>query len=498
MKNTDGHNRRSAYRGDQLLARWLSGDITYVEEKELFDLAENDEVLQTALEGYIGQDLIARGSTPETVLRRLHPEQLAPKGRRVKRMVWLRYAAAAVVLIAAIGFLTTVINNSGQPDEPVIVDNDTPVTPALEQRTADEAGSEPEDAGIASAGTDVNQTGDVVNREAAADRTEGSALQRTAPAINTKDTPQHTFAEARETEVSEGGSELSRLAADQLAAEFPPVAMLEASAQESLLPDGGSDLSDKDGSGSFNADEVAETAAEGEEAPAEQALKPVSEREIALQFFDTEADEVLKREVQMEAIREGDQPITGYEFDIRTGVSPEEIAGGNLADAESGDEGVDQVGLQSKANLADAAGKRSPEDRTNMIASDVVITEYKIQKRDITHPPVEDFNSLVREKYKNKAKPESGFFSYKKYLKRATSCLVREHSNIATLEEAIIKFRVFDDGNIEFIELFGADASGCAEQISADITNGPKWQLAEHYESIDIEVPFKVLYPYWY
>ena len=72
------------------------------------------------------------------------------------------------------------------------------------------------------------------------------------------------------------------------------------------------------------------------------------------------------------------------------------------------------------------------------------------------------------------------------------------YSDVSYLEEAIIKFRVFSNGEIEFIELFGTDGSTCVESISAGIVSGPKWEVADRYESIDIEVPFKVLYPYWY
>ena len=81
-------------------------------------------------------------------------------------------------------------------------------------------------------------------------------------------------------------------------------------------------------------------------------------------------------------------------------------------------------------------------------------------------------------------------------MKDATHCMVNGTANVDHLEEAILKFRVFQDGKIEFLEFFGTYQSDCVEQVSAEVINGPKWEVKEFYESIDIEVPFKVLYPY--
>ncbi|MEZ5024462.1 MAG: hypothetical protein R2728_14635 [Chitinophagales bacterium] len=70
------------------------------------------------------------------------------------------------------------------------------------------------------------------------------------------------------------------------------------------------------------------------------------------------------------------------------------------------------------------------------------------------------------------------------------------YKNPDHLEEVLIKFRVYKDGEIEFLELFGVENEELIEEIKDAISKGPKWELQDYYESIDIEVPFKVLYPF--
>jgi hypothetical protein len=486
METRDSHGKYQG--GEQLLNKWLTGEITFEEELALFGIADSDPMIREALEGYIGQKHIARGTLPAAVAEQLYPGQERPGPGRMKRLVLLSYAAAALLLFVALTFIFTLERSEGLQAEPFmteISDTDKPF-----QYTDPQAASyeEMDDARVGGA------EGPEKVREENDDR-----LQTSIASVDMQDnsnTPEAGTGNAAADQFA--GTEVVQPSGQPEEIQLSDAVAMESGNTQregSLLPDGDSGRSVTDGPESISSASESAAIADAEQ-PAEARD---DEREIALQFFDTEADEVLKREIQLEAIKEGDQPITGYEIDIRSGITPEELAeNGTETNEVTGMDNVDQVGLQSKANLADAAGENALAMQNNRIASNVVITEYKIQKRDITHPPIEDYNSLVREKYKRKAKPEVGFYHYKKYLKRATDCLLDVYSDVAYLEEAIIKFRVFRNGNIEFIELFGTDGSNCVESISADITSGPKWQVAERYESIDIEVPFKVLYPYWY
>ena len=470
-------------RGRELLNRWLSGDITYHEELELFEIAASDSAFQDALEGYLGEENISAGELPVAVEKSLNPRSdalVAEAPNNVRTLVWVRYAAAALVLLMAVGFLFSLLKNEGQLADPVMVEINQP----------ERQGQFPNEDEVV-----VADAESVSNLETA-----------DAPLTNTVESSDERLQNQVEPILADGDAkEDLNVEEDLLPGMDAPIALVvqevidESSeeltgSEDQLLPEEDSDLLVNDGSESFSE--------ESDVAVLNKSDKQADHIEMevgkAMQFFDYEADELLKREVELEALKEGDKPITAYEIDIKSGISPDNMeelsSNGSAVDTAT----IDPVGLQSKTNMADASNENKGVDNTNVIANNVVITSYKIQKRDITHPPIEDYNSLVREKYKRKAKPETGFFHYKKYLKQATGCLIDEFQNVDYLEEAIIKFRVFNNGDIEFIELFGTDGGDCVDHVSSEIIAGPRWDVADHYESIDVEIPFKVLYPYWY
>ena len=220
----------------------------------------------------------------------------------------------------------------------------------------------------------------------------------------------------------------------------------------------------------------------------------MSDEEVAFFRTKTEEDGQLKLEVRKDGLKKGEpDAITAYEIDVKSGVNPDAIIGNIDKDSNT----------LIAYEVIDAGVPSIAESRDDIIAvknasgvNNVVIKEYKIDRLDLFNPPMEDFHSMVRNKYKRKGKPEIGYLKYKHVLKESVSCLLDTYKNVSYLEDVSIKFRVYKDGKIEFLELFGVDNAQCIESVKASITDGPSWEIKDYYESIDIEVPFKVLYPF--
>lgn len=122
-----------------LMQRYLNGTITEPESRELFALlkekaTDNDPGLEAALQeayesAFEGNPVLA-GETSTRILDRLmvsiedHTEAqgtIAGEVRHIPllRRLWLRYAAAAVVFVAAAGLAWTLINNRKKPTKEI-------------------------------------------------------------------------------------------------------------------------------------------------------------------------------------------------------------------------------------------------------------------------------------------------------------------------------------------------------------------------------------------
>ncbi|MEZ5024461.1 MAG: hypothetical protein R2728_14630 [Chitinophagales bacterium] len=122
-----------------LLDKWLSGAITYMEELELFELAEEDRMLKDALEGYIGQDEI----TPlpiEKIKEWQHvgsgtiTDAGSAKDQSSNRR---RVAIVAVLLIAVVGSVFTFfVNKEGEQAATYVVDVETPAIKNQQEASA--------------------------------------------------------------------------------------------------------------------------------------------------------------------------------------------------------------------------------------------------------------------------------------------------------------------------------------------------------------------------
>jgi len=428
------------YRGQTLLKKWLEGDTTYHEELELFAIAEQDPVIREALEGYIGQEHIQSPVVPVGVKVLEHPKARFGQNRG-RRLAVFRFVAALLILLTAGGIYLSTQNVSGEAASIAKSDLETIAPQDRVITTANVTSNEQEE---------VSAVGDPVEFVA-----DNKSIHHDAVSVT----------ESNETLVA---------IADEKPAEIisydEPVETTAAIEQRDVIM----------------------LVSEGK--ATEEPIQPGAESPVALNMglesFDDELDESFRKNVRYQENEAGVKVTTGYEIDVLPGNF------GTTATMESGASQVNNIDVQGKVNMADAANRNNNEVRTNAINNNLVVTEYVIPKRDLTYQPVQDFNSMVREKYRRKTKPVEGFFSYRKFLKAATKCLVDGQSNVDHLEEGVIKFRVHRDGNIEFLDFFGTQANDCVESISASVIHGPKWEVKEFYESLDIEVPFKTLYPY--
>ncbi|MCP4124240.1 MAG: hypothetical protein GY751_21040 [Bacteroidetes bacterium] len=428
------------YRGQTLLKKWLEGDTTYHEELELFAIAEQDPVIREALEGYIGQQHIQSPVVPVGVKVLEHPKARTEQNRR-SRLAVFRFVAALVVLFAAGGIYLSTQNVSGEAASIVKSDLET---------------TAPQDRVITTAAVTSNEQKVV------------SVVVDPVEFIADKKSIDHdagSVTESNETLVALADEKPSEIISNDEPVE--KTGTVELQYETELIADG---------------KVIEEPVQSGAESPV--ALN------MGLENFDDELDENFRRNVRFQENEAGVKVTTGYEIDVVPGNF------GTTATMESGASQVNNSDVQGKVNMADAANRNNNEVRTNAINNNLVVTEYVIPKRDLTYQPVQDFNSMVREKYRRKTKPVEGFFSYRKFLKAATKCLIEGQSNVDHLEEGVIKFRVHKDGNIEFLDFFGTQADDCVQSISASVIHGPKWEVKGFYESLDIEVPFKTLYPY--
>lgn len=89
----DKKNRHST----EGLRRWVSGDLTAKEERQLDAAAAQDKVLGDALSGYRAHAEADHAAH----LRRIRQQLPGNEGAKVKRMVWYRVAAAIALLLVA-------------------------------------------------------------------------------------------------------------------------------------------------------------------------------------------------------------------------------------------------------------------------------------------------------------------------------------------------------------------------------------------------------------
>lgn len=438
-----------------LLDKWLSGAITYREELELFDLAEEDRMLKDALEGYIGQDEIAplpieKIKEWQQVGASIVSDAGSTKDQSGNRR---RVALVAVLLIAVVGTVfTLLVSKEGEQAASYIVEVETPKI------------------------NNQQETNEVISREELAPKAEKSR-ETTKSTKKTIQLAEKTANEVIEKDVAVNS--ISAIIENSLNQNWDNQAV--EMIQEAVVND-----------------IVVETKEDTqlEEIISEPIVNStfISMTEQDANHFDDDADDELRDKVYGEAKKDlaNEIPITVYDIDIKTGIDP------NHPEPYQSDSALinsDVARVEGIEAQADAAGKQKAFI-TNNVTSNVVIKEYEINKADIYNPPMEDYNSLVRAKYKRKGKPEGGYLKYKQFLRESSTILVDSYKNPDHLEEVLIKFRVHKDGEIEFLELFGVEHEQLIEEIKEAISKGPKWELQDYYESIDIEVPFKVLYPF--
>ena len=467
----------SSHKGQELLKLWLSGSINYAQEQELFRLAEDDEMLREALEGYIGQEIYEAADLPVAASAYLQPA--AAEQKPVSRLIIMRVAAAILLLVAAAAFL---LRPTPDADSTLIVEQQDELEDAVDQVIATDDEEVVTDLTACEIGS-AEENLDKVVPVAVELESKRDELPMQSPSLREDFSPKE---ELNLLVNGEGAAEVD------LEDESVPV-----TAELKLLPDGEFDLSNEDGSDISPVEIFEDGPTESitdvtvilDEEPVETGIEP-----IALQFSDEEEGDMFQRETEKNAVEDDEDLITAYEIELKSGLSPQDAL---IRGSGSDSTGLDLTDIDARVQLADASGSSNRID-TNRVVDDVVITEYRIDKRDLLNPPISDFNSLVREKYKRKARPETGFYKYKQFLRSATGCLKDVYQSVDYLEEAVIKFRIFENGDIEFIELFGVPSVDCTYDVETSIVSGPKWNLEEPYEAIDIEIPFKVLHPYWF
>ncbi len=447
------------YRGQELLQKWLSGDITYTEELELFELAEHDSFLQEALEGFVGQNEI-NAISAEKIKAWQQPvviaKQEAPK--RVIGFVWVKYAAVILIMIGIGSILFTMTSkNEGMVADQFVVDIDEEAIKTFNEiQTVDDEL------------LTVEEKETAIQEIMQSSQVEEQVLIANVEDVTVKEEnileEENTYIVAEVSDAVEQEMALIQNDTD--------VKLIEENTninKVGLLPSGDSD--------SGNDLELESTYIEQDENIAE----------IDKSFYEFEQDNL-----QDNIDKKNDDPIKSFEYDIKSGVDPNEIVAGNI----QSDTGTTDLAYDAEiaTGNVDASGESRIEPKE--VVPEIVVREYEIQKRDIINPPIQDFNSMVKERYKRKAKPEVGYYKYKKYLKQSTACLFEQYRNLDALEESVLKFRVSSDGKVQFLEFFGINNTECVSAIDQSLVEGPKWELLDFYESVDIEVPFKVLYPY--
>lgn len=438
----------------ELLDKWLSGAITYMEEVELFELAEDDRMLKDALEGYIGQQAIEPISPikikewQQTVkATEIGTEAISDASGTRKKL-----ALVAVILIAVIGSLLSLfINREGEQAKSVIVEVNEP--------------------------TDLK----TFQQEEIAVDVNADLLEEAIERREVNDKPAPSFAKV---DFDKNSSE-EQIVMDHVVA---TTAMEKTDEIDEIVI-----ANDEEATHVLVAESTLENPInELEENTIKQSVFISMTEQDANQFND-EADVQLRDKVYDDAKKElaNEIPITAFDINVSSGVNPNHPEP-YAKDSMIGNDVVNVEGIESQTE----ATSQNKSFKTNNVTSNLVIKEYEINKADIYNPPMEDYNSLVRAKYKRKGKPEGGYLKYKQFLRASSTVLVDSYKNTDHLEEVLIKFRVHKTGEVEFLELFGIENEQCIDEIKKAISKGPKWQLQDYYESIDIEIPFKVLYPF--
>ncbi len=437
-------------RGQELLNKWLSGEINYIEELELFELATNDNMLKEALEGYIIQDEILP-IEKSTILQWQKGETTTRKRKALFPFRRMALIAAVLIVVLMSSVMLIFIDNEGQEAKQLLVnvnlDKQEPLKKELES---------------------IEVVEKVVNQIAVKD----NAKVESSPSNNLKSIEQKVKDEVvldKNNFVADAKSRIDKQV------------KIKDEIVESIV--------EKEELVAINNSETLKEEAVVKDI--EPAIISMTENEVTP--FNEQADKDLKNKVYAVAKKELDKEtsITVFDIDVKDGIDPNELDNGGLDTSIVDDKAV----VTTIGSSADAAGEHK-QLKTNTVSNNIVVKEYQIEKRDILNPPMEDFNTLVRARYKRKGKPIGGYLKYKQYLRESSVILVDTYKNADHLEDVSIKFRVFKNGAVEFIELFGVENAQCIKTISAAITSGPKWELQEYYESIDIEVPFKVLYPF--
>lgn len=439
-------------RGHILLDKWLSGEISYLEELELFELAEQDEMLKDALEGYLAQDIVIPAAiTP--VEAQLNTKQ-SNVTTLTKRGIFARWQAIAAVLVVALVATLYIFQTKDKGLEGThftIADDTFNANPTLIEKK------------------------EIVTEELVDDSKLVVEVQ--TPKTLKKELPQKVEVVLAEVKTSDVKEE------EVIAEKVEPMPIANIEKVESVVKTQDleivvSELDPSDLASEMIVDD------EGNIIP-----KGMTEEEVAY-FKSNEDDLQFQTDVRKSAIKDAnrDQPITAYEIDVKSGVDPTKM-NQEYSNKDS------FIAANHNPLMVIADGNQS-EVTTVQNKSDVVIKEYQISKVDILNPPIVDYNSMVRSKYKRKGSPTIGYLKYKHVLKESVSCLIDTYKNVEYLEEVLIKFRIHKSGDIEFLELFGVNNEQCIDAVSKAITEGPTWELKDYYESIDVEVPFKVLYPY--
>ena len=429
------------YRGQELLRKWLSGNITYSEELELFELAETDEMLKDALEGFIAQNQI-KPISAANVKAWKQPVREEKSTKRVLSFVWIRYAAVILLLIGVGSILLTMNNKkSGVVADQFSVDIDGTELDTYEEVHADEVEI-----------NDIDTKTKTVNRNV---QPQQEIVQPIIAEVENI---------VNEESIIDIIEEVAQIENPKIDDEAVPVQIQEATdlVNETIV-----EASDKD-------DAIDNTA-----------FNKLNEVEKSFYEFEEDVDHA-------NIGKKDDDLIKSFDYDIKSGVDPDEIVANGLSAKDSNSLNLNEA--EVIIGNIDASGETRLEAKE--VVPEVVVREYEFAKKDIVNPPIQDFNTMVKERYRRKAKPEIGYFKYKKYLRMATECLFEQYRNLDYLEESVLKFRVSKDGKIEFLEFFGINESECVNTVETSLANGPKWELLDFYESVDIEVPLKVLYPY--
>lgn len=432
-------------RGLYLLELWIEGAISYDEELELFEIAKQDEFLQSALEGYITQGDIVPF---ETRIQKQQDEVLMAVKSSKFNFTTQAYRSIAAVLVVAIAatVILVMMSNKGELGADYLVDLNLKNKDSIYDNTTN------------------------VESELKGSEESKPSLK---PALKSKLDKEFANTTEKDEQLTPVPVQMAQLVVEE------EIAAVEVN----LVPK------------EAIKDDVSNTVEE--QTVQQKVYNPYSDASnneiLTFAYLDTliKKDEVLSDDAALEQKVKADSrkeafqylPITAYDISDK-------------AEFQQIDSLQNLSNLKEQLNSPKDAANTKKNQRINDVKSNKVVSSYEISNYDILNPSVQDYNSLVRARYKRKAKPEIGFLKYKNYLKSSTNILNTKYPNSQVLEEVVLKFRVHQNGDVELLELFGVNNQTISNQIAVALSEGPKWQLAEHYESIDVEVPFKVLFPY--